>query len=75
MKPSVYNPNEPTENQFRERRVFHPDDERLRACGFKIHARPERGEASWERAGKVLGESAALDWMFEEEARRESEAA
>lgn len=38
----------------------HAVDACLRAHGFKIHARPAKGEPTWERHGAVLSQRAAL---------------
>lgn len=48
------------ERGWQEVRDWHPGDQRLRAAGFKIHARPRRGEPLWTRAGRVWRQSEAL---------------
>ncbi len=50
----------------RERRAVSPradTDALLRWHGWRIHARPRRGEARWERGGVVAGEAEALEMV------------
>jgi hypothetical protein len=39
----------PPGHAFQEYRVFHPNDQRLRAHRFRIKFRPSSGPAIWER--------------------------
>lgn len=44
----------------------HVGDAELRECGFRIHTRPEKGPALWDRSGKVYTEERAKALVFAE---------
>lgn len=48
------------EHAFAERIDRWPDDDRLRANGWRIHSRPRTGEDLWEKEGRVVPFSKAL---------------
>lgn len=43
-----------------ETRTRYPDDMRLRAAGFRIHARPKDGEPIWTKSGILFSHRDAL---------------
>lgn len=45
----------------------HPLDAALRHVGFRIHSRPKRGEAVWEKGGTLFPESRAVLQLGERE--------
>lgn len=58
MPKSIHN-DEVATHSWAEQRCFHPRDEDLRRAGFRIHARPAKGHAVWERGGKLFTETQA----------------
>jgi|HubBroStandDraft_4_1064222.scaffolds.fasta_scaffold00070_20 hypothetical protein len=50
---------EHAEHGWRERRDFHPSDQKLRHAGFVIHARPKNGPALWTHAKHKMPVTAA----------------
>ncbi len=48
------------EHGWKERRNWHPQDAKLRANGFKIHARQKNHQAWWTRGGNIYLEEVAL---------------
>jgi hypothetical protein len=37
------------------------DDALFRECGYRIHSRPENGEAIWTRDGRMFSESELIE--------------
>ena len=51
---------EDEDHPTREQVSYHPVDDRLRAAGFAIYARPIRGNPKWKRGDAILTENEAL---------------
>lgn len=51
---------------WQDRSKRHEDDATLRRFGFRVVARPARGEAVWERQGERLTAAAAIAWCREQ---------
>lgn len=53
--PAEEDPGHPSADQT----ARHPDDQVLRAAGFRIHSRTKQGPATWSRGGRIYEQQLA----------------